>query len=114
MIGRAFPSWRDLAFGIGRSLRERRARICWLPTWMERGRMRFHFAPLVKHLRGARLIVVNAPANPTGGVFAAEDLEQIAWWAARRDVLIFSDEVFETYRRVLRMWSDADQDFLST
>src|SRR5262249_351501 len=25
------------------------------------------------------------------------DLEQIAWWADRRDVLIYSDEVFERY-----------------
>lgn len=78
-------------------LRQRRARIRWLPTWMENGRLRFHFEPLVKRLRGARLIVINSPANPTGGVLAAEDLEQIAWWAARRDVLIFSDEVFDTY-----------------
>jgi aspartate/methionine/tyrosine aminotransferase len=38
--------------------------------------------------------VVNTPANPTGGVFAAEDVEQIAWWAGRHDVLLFSDEVF--------------------
>src|SRR5207249_3082140 len=47
--------------------------------------------------RRTRLIVVNSPANPTGGVFTPEDLEQIAWWADRRDVLIFSDEVFERF-----------------
>jgi aspartate/methionine/tyrosine aminotransferase len=44
------------------------------------------------------MIVVNSPHNPTGGVLAPEDLEQIAWWADRRDVLIFSDEVFERYQ----------------
>src|SRR5205823_3160552 len=49
-------------------------------------------------LRGARFIVVNSPCNPTGGMIAAEDLDQIAWWASRRDVLIVSDDVFSRYR----------------
>src|SRR5262249_27106559 len=53
---------------------------------------------LERALGGARMIVVNSPSNPTGGVIAAEDLEQIAWWADRRDVLIFSDEVYARYR----------------
>jgi aspartate/methionine/tyrosine aminotransferase len=44
------------------------------------------------------LLVVNTPANPTDGVFAAEDLEQIVWWADRHDVLLFSDEVFARCR----------------
>src|SRR5262249_2120849 len=80
------------------ALRHRRARVRWVPTWMEDGRTRFHLEPLVKAMRRARLIVVPAPANPTGGTIAAEDLEQIAWWAERQDVLIWSDEVFEHYR----------------
>ncbi len=79
------------------ALRQRRARIRWLPTWMEAGRTRFHLGQLVKAMSWAKLIVINSPANPTGGVIAAEDLEQIAWWADRRDVLIYSDEVFERY-----------------
>jgi len=79
------------------ALRHRRARIHRIPTWMESGRIRFHVEPLVRALRRARLLVVNSPANPTGGVFAPEDLEQIAWWADRRDVLIFNDEVFERF-----------------
>jgi aspartate/methionine/tyrosine aminotransferase len=79
-------------------LRYRRARLRWIGTWMENGRLRFHLEPLVKALRGARLILLNSPANPTGGYLAAEDLEQIAWWAQRRDVLIWSDEVYDVYR----------------
>ncbi len=78
-------------------LRQRRARIRWLPTWTEQGRIRFHLEPFVKQLRGARLLVINAPANPTGGVIATEDLEQIAWWAQRRDVLIVNDSVFDDF-----------------
>src|SRR5207249_3351746 len=79
------------------ALRQRRARIHWLPTWMEAGRTRFHLDRLVKALSWAKMIVLNSPANPTGGVIAAEDLEQIAWWANRHDALIFGDEVFERY-----------------
>jgi aspartate/methionine/tyrosine aminotransferase len=80
------------------ALRQRRARLRWVPTRTEEGRVRFRLDHLDRALRGARLLVLTSPANPTGGVFAAEDLEQIAWWADRHDVLIFSDEVFERYR----------------
>lgn len=79
------------------ALQHRRARIRWIPTWMESGRMRFHMEPFVRALRRARMIVINSPANPTGGILAPEDMEQIAWWANRRDVLIFSDEVLERF-----------------
>jgi aspartate/methionine/tyrosine aminotransferase len=78
-------------------LRHRRARIRWLSTWMDNGRTRFRLEALAKALSGARLLVLTSPGNPTGGVIAAEDLEQIAWWAQRKDVLIYSDEVFERY-----------------
>src|SRR5262249_18562989 len=60
--------------------------------------LRFRLDQLAARLRGARLLVVNSPANPTGGVLAPEDLEQIAWWAQRRDVLVLSDEVFSSFR----------------
>jgi aspartate/methionine/tyrosine aminotransferase len=79
------------------SLRHRRARIRWLSTWMDRGRTRFRLAALAQALAGARMLVLASPGNPTGGVIAAEDLEQIAWWAERKDVLIYSDEVFQQY-----------------
>jgi aspartate/methionine/tyrosine aminotransferase len=78
--------------------RQRRLRIRWLPTWLEAGRTRFHFEPLVKSLRGARLLIVNTPANPTGGIISADDLEQLAWWSNRHDVLLFSDDCFERFQ----------------
>jgi aspartate/methionine/tyrosine aminotransferase len=80
------------------ALRQRRARVRWVPTTLEDGRVRLRFDHLERALRGARLLVLASPANPTGGVFAAEDLEQIAWWAERSDVLLYSDESFERYR----------------
>jgi aspartate/methionine/tyrosine aminotransferase len=75
----------------------RGARLRWLPTWTEEGRTHFRRDHLARTLRGARLLVLNSPSNPTGGVIAAEDLEEIAWWAERHDVLVLSDESFERY-----------------
>jgi len=42
-----------------------------------------------------RLIVLNSPHNPTGGVLAGEDLEEIARIALERDLLILSDEIYD-------------------
>ena len=79
--------------------RTRLARIHWVTTWMENGRTRFRLEQLARALRGARLLVLNSPANPTGGVIAPDDLEQIAWWADRNDVLILSDDAFVCYQQ---------------
>ena len=79
-------------------LRQRRVRTRWVPTWVEDGRLRFRPEHLKSAMHRARSIVVNSPHNPTGGVFAPEDLELIVSWAKRNDALIFSDEVFERYQ----------------
>jgi aspartate/methionine/tyrosine aminotransferase len=79
-------------------LRHRRASLRWVDTWVEDGRLRFRPEHLKKATQRARLIVVNSPHNPTGGVLAPEDLELIAWWADRRDALIVSDEVYERFQ----------------
>jgi aspartate/methionine/tyrosine aminotransferase len=42
-----------------------------------------------------RAIVVNTPHNPTGKVFTRAELEAIASLCAERDVLAFTDEVYE-------------------
>src|SRR5262249_31114957 len=72
--------------------RTRRARVRWLTTWLEDGRTRFRLDHLARTLRGARLLLLTSPANPTGGIIAPEDLEQVAWWAERHGVLVLSDE----------------------
>jgi aspartate/methionine/tyrosine aminotransferase len=79
------------------ALKHRRARLRWVSSWTENGRLRFRLDQFARAVRGARLVLVNSPANPTGGVLGSEDLEQIAWWAERRDALILSDEVFAAY-----------------
>ncbi len=45
-----------------------------------------------------KLIVINSPANPTGGVLTAEDLQRIAAIAIERDLVVLSDEI---YSRIL-------------
>src|SRR5262249_14116014 len=58
----------------------------------------WRFDRLAPRLRGARLLVVNSPHNPTGGVSTADDLERIVWWCHRHDVLILSDETLGRYQ----------------
>lgn len=79
------------------ALASRRARVQWLHTWVDQGRLRFHVSDLARMLRGARLLFLNSPSNPTGAAIAAEDLEQIAWWAERRDVLVVCDEAYDRF-----------------
>jgi aspartate aminotransferase len=45
-----------------------------------------------------RLIVVNSPHNPTGGVMTQQDVQRLARALADRDVLVLSDEI---YSRIL-------------
>ncbi len=44
---------------------------------------------------GARLLVLNTPHNPTGKVFASEDLETIADLARSEDLVVVADEIYE-------------------
>ncbi len=41
-----------------------------------------------------KMIVLNSPANPTGGVTPAEDIEAIAGLVRERDVIVLSDEIY--------------------
>jgi len=42
-----------------------------------------------------RLIIINSPQNPTGGVLTPEDIEAVAEAARERDVMVLSDEIYE-------------------
>jgi aspartate/methionine/tyrosine aminotransferase len=77
---------------------QRRARLRLVPTAVEDGRLRFRVDRLARALQGARLLVLDTPANPTGATLSADDLEQIAWWADQHDVLIFNDTVHAAYQ----------------
>ncbi|WP_448591911.1 pyridoxal phosphate-dependent aminotransferase [Thermoflexus hugenholtzii] len=45
-----------------------------------------------------RMLILNSPANPTGGVLAREDLEAIAELCLKHDLVVLSDEI---YSRIL-------------
>jgi aminotransferase len=42
-------------------------------------------------------IMVNTPANPSGKVFTAQELEWIAAFADRHDLFVFTDEIYEYF-----------------
>ena len=44
-----------------------------------------------------KMIIVNSPANPTGGVAGKETLRELAKIAAERDILVISDEVYRHF-----------------
>lgn len=74
--------------------RSRRARLEWVPTWVEEGWCRFPRALLERVMRRARMLVLADPVNPTGAVFHPEDRAYIAWLAAAYEVLLYVDEAF--------------------
>lgn len=43
-----------------------------------------------------KVLMINSPNNPTGGVMSRETMERIAELAMRRDLLVISDEVYST------------------
>jgi aspartate/methionine/tyrosine aminotransferase len=42
-----------------------------------------------------RLIVLNSPQNPTGGVLTRQDMETVAEVAKERDIIVLSDEIYD-------------------
>lgn len=41
-----------------------------------------------------RLVIINSPANPTGGVLSDEDLAEVARLAVEHDFVVMSDEIY--------------------
>jgi len=42
-------------------------------------------------------IMINSPANPSGKVFSEVELEQLAGFAERHDLFVFTDEIYEHF-----------------
>jgi aspartate/methionine/tyrosine aminotransferase len=80
------------------ALRGRGVKLRWLYSWNEEGRQRFKLHELDRALRGARMLILCTPGNPSGGYVAPEDLEQLAWWAEKHNVLLVNDETFAAFR----------------
>jgi aspartate aminotransferase len=41
-----------------------------------------------------KLVILNSPANPTGGIMPAEDVQRLADVLRKRDVMVLSDEIY--------------------
>ncbi|MBX9626447.1 MAG: pyridoxal phosphate-dependent aminotransferase [Gemmataceae bacterium] len=83
-------------FALG--ARSRRARLRWVPTWAEDGRLRYPQKLFERAMRGAKLLALADPANPSGACLSPEDLDHLLWIAAGYDVLVYLDESFARYR----------------
>ncbi len=60
------------------------------------------FRPDIDRLASAisdrtRLLIINSPGNPTGAVYTEQELRQIAEVAAKRDLLVISDEIYNLF-----------------
>ena len=54
----------------------------------------------LEHLREyatprTKAIIINSPSNPTGHILSAEEIEDIATFAAEADIFVISDEIYE-------------------
>lgn len=62
-----------------------------------REELNFRFDPgefKAKVTQRTKLIIINSPQNPTGGLLTENDLQAIAEVALERDVLVLSDEIY--------------------
>jgi aspartate aminotransferase len=41
-----------------------------------------------------KLVILNSPANPTGGIIPADDVKQLADMLRERDIMVLSDEIY--------------------
>jgi len=80
-----FPTYRDSVLVAGG-----------VPVPVELDRMRgFDLQKLEARISDrTRMIILNSPSNPTGGVTSAEDLETIAKLAKKHDTWVLSDEIY--------------------
>jgi aspartate/methionine/tyrosine aminotransferase len=61
----------------------------------EANEFRFDLNELARCIRPrTKMIVINSPQNPTGGVLNLDDLKRIADLARKHDLLILSDEIY--------------------
>ena len=44
-----------------------------------------------------KLIILNSPANPTGAVYTTLQIQELAKIAAKKDVIVLSDEIYEKF-----------------
>src|SRR5262249_27754850 len=67
-----------------------------VPVRLEESKQfRFDLQELARRITSrTKMIVINSPQNPTGGVLTLDDLKRIADLAYNHDLLILSDEIY--------------------
>jgi len=76
-----------------------KGRVIPLNTRLENG-WEIDLAELESELRkGARILVINSPNNPTGKIIGRKKFEEIIELARRYETLVLSDEVYDRYVR---------------
>lgn len=43
-----------------------------------------------------KAIILNTPSNPTGAIYSREELQAVADWAVQHQIIVVSDEIYET------------------
>ncbi|MGL6075630.1 MAG: pyridoxal phosphate-dependent aminotransferase [Fimbriiglobus sp.] len=89
-------------FSLG--AKSRRANVRWVTSQAEAGELKYDPDELSRTMRGARLIVVSDPGNPTGAKLSPAQWEHLYWAAERSDVLVVVDDSFSrfTYNPAIR------------
>lgn len=63
-----------------------------------RDRFRVHADAVIGAMTDrTRMVLINAPSNPSGGIISAEDLRQIVEACAERGIALLSDETYEHF-----------------
>ncbi|MCL2593262.1 MAG: pyridoxal phosphate-dependent aminotransferase [Defluviitaleaceae bacterium] len=47
------------------------------------------------YTKNTKALILNSPNNPTGAVYSKEELEQIAEFAIKNDIIVIADEIYE-------------------
>jgi aspartate aminotransferase len=69
------------------------AKTIWAPTNRENG---FTPSGLSEYItKKTKLIVINSPCNPTGGVYGKDTMKEIADLAVDKNIKVLSDEIYE-------------------
>lgn len=71
------------------------AKVVFLDTYPDFRLRREALEPLLTER--TKMIVVNSPCNPTGAVYTADELRMVADLARGRDILVVSDETYESF-----------------
>ena len=69
------------------------AKTVWVPTDADKGFTPLNLAEYIT--KKTKLIIVNSPCNPTGGVYDKNTLKEIADIAVDMNILVLSDEIYE-------------------